>query len=206
MSRYFSQVHSQTWNNPLVKKMSVEANLLRLYLLSNHFANASGYYIFKPAYAAEDLPISRAKILRALKELEDHGFIRYRAESYALLILDWFSHHGLSSSKNAEHIMTLYKRRLLPQNEPDLEANLYAMLVEATSDRHENEKFGKLFDFLDERTELPPDLADAAMRYRESLAKDEPAIDAKTEFGQGFGHTDFSGKKGFDEDTPFQTQ
>jgi len=196
MSRFFNMVHAQTWNNPLVKKMSVEANLLRLYLLSNHFANASGYYIFKAAYAAEDLPMSKPKVLRAMKELEEAGFIRYSPENYALLILDWFTHHGISSCTNAQHIMTLFKRKLVPQDEPELEAILFPMMANATIDRHENNNLGKFFDFLDDHAELPAVLAAAAQRYRDSLPEAKPAAEPENGFGQGVdqgGGTDNSG-------------
>lgn len=62
------------WNDPRVRKLSLVAKLLAVYLFSNDRAHITGLYFFSPTIAADELDVKLQAVDGAFIELQRAGF------------------------------------------------------------------------------------------------------------------------------------
>jgi len=104
----YQKVHSQIWNDEKFSKLSDNAKLLFIYIMSCDHSNAIGLFLLPKGYIQEDLRWSSKQLAEPFAELLRERLIMYDDTTRLVLVKNHLKHNTLENGNqviNAERIV-----------------------------------------------------------------------------------------------------
>jgi len=105
----FTKINDGFWFDTDIFKLSSNAKLLLIYLMTNRNRNMAGLYSLPKGYAAEDLQLSEQEMAAVWNELSDTGMVIYDEQSRMVLVRDFLRHNPLDSPKQVSDAISKIK-------------------------------------------------------------------------------------------------
>ena len=118
MARDFGKVRTAFWSDEKVQAWPERIKFMALYMLTAPHTNAIGCFRAPAQYIAADTGLSVTDVRDALKDLEDHGFLRYCHKTGFVFLRNYLTHNGIENSKVGVHCTKL--AMALPRSLPFL--------------------------------------------------------------------------------------
>lgn len=99
-SRYI-RVANKFWQDEKVRKLSDDAKMLYLYVLTSPHSNMAGYYVLPKPYVAYDLKWLPERLDKAFAELLRTGLIKYCEQNDVVFIPNFFKYNPLQNKNQA---------------------------------------------------------------------------------------------------------
>jgi len=157
--RDYGKVQTEFWENPGVRRLTTEAKLLYLYLLTGPHTNMAGCFKAPAGYIADDLGWVSDTVSKAFAELSGEGFATFDEECRFVLVHGFLKFNQIANPKMAIGMMKWFRE--VPDTSP-LKPMLAAEIVEYVG-------------------HLPSDLTEEAKRSSIPSAKQYPERYAKPE-------------------------
>lgn len=93
----YSVIERHIWHDETFRRLSRDARLLFLYLLTSPHSNRLGMYVLDRLYAASDMQMEPAEVDAALLELQEAGRIDYDGSTRVVLIRRFLKHNPLKN-------------------------------------------------------------------------------------------------------------
>ncbi len=99
-SRYI-RIATKFWQDEKARRLSDDAKLLYLYVLTSPHSNMAGYYVLPKPYVAYDLQWLPERLDKAFAELLHQGVIKYCETSDVVLIPNFFKYNPIQNKNQA---------------------------------------------------------------------------------------------------------
>lgn len=99
-SRYI-RIATKFWQDEKARRLSDDAKLLYLYVLTSPHSNMAGYYVLPKPYVAYDLKWLPERLDKAFNELLHQGVIKYCETSDVVLIPNFFKYNPIQNRNQA---------------------------------------------------------------------------------------------------------
>ena len=99
-SRY-TRIATKFWQDEKARRLSDDAKLLYLYVLTSPHSNMAGYYVLPKPYVAYDLQWLPERLDKAFAELLHQGVIKYCEMSDVVLIPNFFKYNPIQNKNQA---------------------------------------------------------------------------------------------------------
>ena len=99
-SRYI-RIATKFWQDEKARRLSDDAKLLYLYVLTSPHSNMAGYYVLPKPYVAYDLQWLPERLDKALAELLRTGLIKYCEQSDVVFIPNFFKYNPIQNRNQA---------------------------------------------------------------------------------------------------------
>jgi uncharacterized phage protein (TIGR02220 family) len=166
----YTKVEDLFWRDEKLKKCSIDARYIFVYLLSNPHRNILGFYYMPKMYAMFDLGMVEERFDKGLGELLDNGFIKHDEASNIVFVKRFLKYNKLD---NKNQVASAIKRiDELPNTE--LFEDLLKTLCEL-----EIEKYDELIEAVKQKVSL--DFLKGFERVSEGYAKQETETEEETE-------------------------
>lgn len=157
----YGQVAAKFWTDEKVRGWDATAKLVALYLLTSPHRNLLGFYVLPLSYAAEDLGISKKKLVAALeklgrivegqevfheKNLGENDFCVYDAAASVIFVKNYLDYNPLQNQNQATAAVTKIKELpdtgLFREFHTKLKGlgNRYARVAETVAERFRNQE------------------------------------------------------------------
>lgn len=112
----YRAIHLQFWSDPKVAKLSPNATLIFLYLISNSESNVSGIYNLPFVLIWAQTKISEGQGKECLRELQQLGLVEFDFESQVVWVKNMQKHQARGEKIDrhiANHLKTIHSKRLV---------------------------------------------------------------------------------------------
>lgn len=99
-SRYI-RIATKFWQDEKARRLSDDAKLLYLYVLTSPHSNMAGYYVLPKPYVAYDLQWLPERLDKALAELLRTGLIKYCEQNDVVFIPNFFKYNPIQNRNQA---------------------------------------------------------------------------------------------------------
>lgn len=99
---FYSLIQSTFWTRGM-RRLSANAKLLMLYLLTNHHRNILGFYVISKGYMISDTRMSSDDFEAGFQELRSKGSIDYDEENEILLIKKFLKYNPIVNPNQVKH-------------------------------------------------------------------------------------------------------
>ena len=100
-SRYI-RIATKFWQDEKARRLSDDAKLLYLYVLTSPHSNMAGYYVLPKPYVVYDLQWLPERLDKALAELLHQGLIKYCKRSDVVLIPNFLKYNPIQNQNQAK--------------------------------------------------------------------------------------------------------
>ena len=100
-SRYI-RIATKFWQDEKARRLSDDAKLLYLYVLTSPHSNMAGYYVLPKPYVVYDLQWLPERLDKALAELLHQGLIKYCKQSDVVLIPNFLKYNPIQNQNQAK--------------------------------------------------------------------------------------------------------
>ena len=100
-SRYI-RIATKFWQDEKARRLSDDAKLLYLYVLTSPHSNMAGYYVLPKPYVAYDLQWLPERLDKAFAELLRTGLIKYCKQSDVVLIPNFLKYNPMQNQNQAK--------------------------------------------------------------------------------------------------------
>ncbi len=125
--RDYGKVQTEFWEHPGVRRLSTEAKLLYVYLLTGPHTNMAGCFKAPAGYIADDLGWVSDTVSKGFDELSAEGFATTDADSRFVLVHGFLKFNQIANPKMAIGMMKWFRE--VPDASP-LKALLAAEVIE----------------------------------------------------------------------------
>lgn len=166
----YTKVEDLFWRDEKLKKCSIDARYIFVYLLSNPHRNILGFYYMPKMYAMFDLGMVEERFDKGLGELLDNGFIKHDEASNVVFVKRFLKYNKLD---NKNQVASAIKRiDELPNT--DLFEDLLETLCELEIDKYDD-----LIEAVKQKVSL--DFLKGFERVSKGYAKQETETEEETE-------------------------
>lgn len=106
--RIYGSVHTKFWTHPDIQKISDQAKLLAMYLLSSSHTNMLACFRVPVGYIAEDLKWNFETVTKALNELSNINYLTYDAERSWVYIHNFLKYNPIENPNQGRSIAKLF--------------------------------------------------------------------------------------------------